>query len=50
MFNNCVALEKVNVLCFNTENLTSLNMIFNMCHSLTKLDLSTWKTTNVTEM
>ena len=35
---------------FNTSNVTNMSLMFDMCSSLTSLDLSSFNTTNVTDM
>ena len=49
MFNGCVSLEKIiGIENFNTSELINVGYMFQMCRSLTELDLSNWDTSKVT--
>ena len=50
MFENCSALTTLDLLSFNTQNVTSMGLMFKHCKSLTTLDLSNFDTQNVTDM
>ena len=47
MFSNCLELTELNLLNFNTENVTSMEMMFDSSRSLKTLDLSSFKTPNL---
>ena len=50
MFAGCKSLIEVNLLSFNTQNVTNLSYMFAGCENLIKLHLSTFNTKNVTNM
>ena len=50
MFENCTALESVDMSGFDTSNVTDMSFMFNGCSSLTGLNVSNFNTSNVTDM
>ncbi len=50
MFNECSALQTLNLSHFNTANVTVMSGLFYGCYRLTNLDLSHFDTENVTNM
>ena len=50
MFQNCTALQSLDLSNFNTANVTTMWIMFQNCTALTTLDLSNFDTTNVTSM
>ena len=50
MFDGCSALTELDLLNFNTDNVTDMNRMFYSCKALTTLDLSNFNTANVTDM
>ena len=50
MFNNCISLNNINLVSFNTINVTNMSAMFSGCHSLRELNLSNFNTINVTNM
>lgn len=50
MFQNCSALETLDLTSFNTANVTVMYNMFHNCEALTSLDLSGFDTANVTNM
>ncbi len=51
MFNGCEELEKADLSGLNTENVTSMHMVFQSCNKLTDIKLgNNFKTGNVTDM
>ena len=50
MFNNCSALESLNVSSFNTAKVTNMSYMFSHCETLTSLNVSSFNTSNVTKM
>jgi len=50
MFENCTALESVDMSGFDTSNVTNMSFMFNGCSSLTGLNVSNFNTANVTDM
>ena len=50
-FNNCKKLTSIhNLQYLNTSNVTNMRSMFNVCISLTSLDISSFDTSNVTDM
>ena len=50
MFYGCSSLENLDILNFNTANVTTMHSMFYGCNKLKKLDLSSFDTSNVVEM
>ncbi len=50
MFNECIALQSLDVSHFDTKNATSMYYMFRNCSSLTSLDVSHFDTRKVTDM
>ena len=50
IFQSCSNLTSLNVSNFNTENVTTMNAMFNGCSSLTSLDVSNFNTNQVANM
>ena len=50
MFNECIALQSLDVSHFDTKNATSMYCMFRNCSSLTSLDVSHFDTRKVTDM
>ena len=50
MFSDCSALTTLDVLNFNTQNVTNMYYMFSDCSALTTLDVSNFNTQNVTNM
>ena len=54
MFDGCDNLESLDVSTngdrWNTENVTNMVEMFHNCEKLAELDVSNWKTNNVTDM
>jgi len=50
MFNNCEKLKSLNLLNFNTQNVTNMSGMFYGCKELKNLNLSNFKTHNDTSM
>ena len=50
MFEDCSALESLNLTNFNTENVTDMYGMFYQCEKLSSLDLSKFNTEKVTDM
>ena len=50
MFEDCIALESLNLNGLNTENVTDMTLMFSNCSSLSNLNLNGFKTDNVKEM
>ena len=50
MFYQCLRLIKLNLLNFNTKNVTNMSYMFYFCNLIPKLDLSRFYTKNVTHM
>ena len=50
MFYGCSSLENLDILNFNTANVTTMYAMFYGCNKLKELDLSSFDTSNVTDM
>jgi len=51
MVNSCTSLKEINLSCFsNATNMSTMDNVFANCTSLTKLDVSYFKTSNVKQM
>ena len=50
MFYNCTNLININLLTFNTKNVTDMSYMFCSCHKLKNLDLSSFNFENVIRM
>lgn len=50
MFYGCISLASLNVVNWNTVNVTSMRSMFENCFALSSLSVSDWKTENVTDM
>ena len=50
MFSDCSSLISLDLLNFNTQNVTDMKYMFYNCRSLISLDLSNFNTKNVTDM
>ena len=49
MFKGCVGLKQLQLDNFSVENIETLYEIFECCHNLTNLDISSWDLKNVEE-
>ena len=49
-FNECYALENLDVSGWDTSNVTNMNNTFRRCESVSELDVSGWNTSKVTNM
>ena len=50
MFYNCSSLNSLDLISFNTSNVTDMESMFDGCSSLANLDLSSFNTNKVTNM
>ena len=50
MFYNCNSLKTLDLLNFNTQNVTNMSKMFYECKSLEAINLSNFNTQNVTNM
>ena len=50
MFSGCSPLKELNLINFNTNNVTNMHSMFNGCSSLKELNLINFNTNNVTNM
>ena len=50
MFDGCSSLKELNLINFNTNNVTDMNYMFYGCSSLKELNLNNFNTINVTDM
>ncbi len=50
MFNECSSLKELNLLSFNTNQVTDMSYMFSNCSSLKELNLSSFNTNQVTNM
>ena len=50
MFKGCSSLTELNLINFNTNNVTNMRYMFNGCSSLKELNLNNFNTNNVTDM
>ena len=50
MFSGCSSLKELNLINFNTNNVTDMSGMFSGCSSLNELNLDNFDTDNVTDM